>query len=122
MEFALNNLIALCLLVFFGQSSIAGTLTLHSIPSPIGINWKSPSHLGFSTLRNQIAKVNGGERHEIGHVYVELSCGDSTLYTGMTSQGNSEERSDMLSKGYGLGILFKTFAGMLDNSDATLKD
>jgi hypothetical protein len=96
-------------------STRANDFTLHFIPSPKGVNWSKPQSLAFSVLKNQIAHVSGGDRHEIGHVYEELRCGDQHHYLGVTSVGNSEERELMFKQGYGLGILFHTFRGQFDD-------
>src|SRR5262249_44430205 len=52
----------------------------------------------------------------------EVLCGTDEapiahFYTGMTSSTSSEERKLLLSQGYGLGILFHDFQGMLEQSD-----
>ncbi len=107
---------------FLIQHAHADSLTLHYIPSPKGVNWKNPRHLALSVVINQIARVPGGDRHEIGHVYEELTCGSNTLFTGMTSVGNEEERKNILKEGYGLGVLFKTFNGKLDDPEETKAD
>jgi hypothetical protein len=98
------------------------SITLHLIPSPKGINWRKPQALAVTAIKNQIARSPGGKRHAIGHVYVELTCGNQHLFTGMTSQNDTEEREALFKKGYGLGILFKDYAGKLENSDDVEKD
>jgi ribosomal protein L31 len=93
------------------------SLTLHLIPSPKGISWVKPQSLALTAIKNQIARSPGGKRHAIGHVYVELSCSEHHFFTGMTSQNDTEERVALFKQGYGLGILFKNYAGKLENSD-----
>ena len=110
------------LMIFTSLTSSAGEVTLHLIPAPTRTNWSSPQKLAVSAVVNQVAKYNGGERHEIGHVYVELSCRGTHLFTGSTSDGNSEERKDLFIKGYGLGIVLKNFVGKLDDPQASQSD
>ena len=73
----------------------SGEVTLHFIPAPTRTDWRSPQKLALSAVKNQLAPVNGGQRHEIGHAYVELSCRGTHFFTGTTSDGNSEERKDL---------------------------
>jgi len=105
----------------FGTLLAASVLTLHLIPSPKGIHWTKPQALAISAIRNEIARSPAGKRHPIGHVSVELSCGDQHLYTAMTSQNDSEERRALL-HGYGLGVLFKDYAGRLETSKEVSAD
>jgi hypothetical protein len=97
-------------------------LTLHFIPPPKPMHWSTPKRLAWSAVWNQVAPVNAGNRHEIGHVYVELQCGETHLFTGVTSEGNSEERRNLLKEGYGLGVLTKTYAGKFDDPSKTEAD
>ena len=90
-------------------------VTLHFIKAPLKTNWKSPRSLALSTLKNQIARVPGGKRHEIGHVYAELRCGDQHIYSGVTSLNNTEERSAIFKEGYGLGVVIKNYSGKFDS-------
>lgn len=88
-------------------------LTLYFIPSPNGIDWSTPGNMVKDVLKAQI----GGKAHSIGHVNIRVDCptlGRSRL-TGMTSDGNTEERELLFERGYGLGILFHTFLGRLDH-------
>ena len=100
----------------------SGEVTLHFIPAPTRTDWRSPQKLAVSAVKNQLAPVNGGQRHEIGHTYVELSCRGAHFFTGATSDGNSEERKDLFLTGYGLGIVLKNFKGKLDDADLAAKD
>jgi hypothetical protein len=100
----------------------AQELTLHFIPSPTGVNWKSPQTLAVSVIKNQFSKHAGLERHEIGHVYVELNCGQNPIFTGMTTSSDTEERDALLKYGYGLGLVFKTYSGKLDDNEFVKTD
>jgi hypothetical protein len=109
-------------LLTLSSAFAANQVTLHFIPSPKGINWKRPETLADSTLINQIAKVHGGDRHSVGHVYEELECGQTHFFTGATDVGNSQESHALFKEGYGLGILLKTYDGLLDATDDAEKD
>ncbi len=115
------KLLVLPLLVF-SIFARAGEVTLHFIPAPTFTNWSSPQKVAKSVLVNQFAKYNGGNRHEIGHLYVELTCGSTHILTGSTSQNNTEERRAIFIKGYGLGIVLKNFAGKLDAQEDVEQD
>lgn len=95
----------------------ADELTLHFVPSPKGINWSRPKTLAYSTLWNQVAKVDGGARSSIGHVYVEMNCGGTHFFTGATDIGNAQEKKALFRDGYGFGVLLKTYVGVLNDSD-----
>lgn len=97
-------------------------LTIHMIPSPKGINWYKPQALAVSAIKNQIARSPAGKVHGIGHVYVELKCGETHFFTGMTSQTDTEEREALFKQGYGLGILFKNYLGKLELDSDVRKD
>lgn len=91
-------------------------LTLHFTHSPRGIDWKNPQTLAVSVLRNTIAPVRAS-RHAIGHVRIELKCGDSYLMTGMTNKYGSDTRDAVLKDGYGLGVVLKTYRGELEQTE-----
>lgn len=104
------------------SASAKNELTLHFIPSPKGINWSRPKTLAESTLLNQVAKVNGGKRAAIGHVYVEMNCGDTHFFTGATDIGNSQELKALFVDGYGLGVMLKNYIGVLNDSAEAERD
>jgi len=106
----------------FSGASDAAELTLHLIPAPTRTDWSSPQSLARSALKNQFVKYNGGGRHSIGHLYVELNCQSGHFFTGSTSTGNTEERKAILFQGYGLGIVLKNYQGKLDASEDTEQD
>lgn len=114
------------------QSSIS----LYMIRSPHGLDWRSPSLLVKSTLKNSFTSVgffskktvyvrdqgfeeqefwNSVPNHPIGHLEVAIRCeGENSIYTGMTSSDDFEAPYDMFINGYGLGILMKTQEGKLE--------
>ncbi len=106
---------------FLTGHSYSQELTIYTIPSPKGVNWKSPGTLMFSYISNTFAKSRyGREKHPIGHMIVELK--DSTRYAlcGATNQAHSGMTKKVMQKGYGLGILFETIKGRLDEKDNNL--
>ncbi|NDG83568.1 MAG: hypothetical protein EBX52_00845, partial [Proteobacteria bacterium] len=107
---------------FFSAHSRADSITLHFIKSPKPTDWTSPRKLAFSAIRNLVAKVHGGKRHSIGHVYVELQCGNQHLLTGVTSDNDQEERNALFLDGYGLGVLLRNSAGKFDDLDEIAAD
>jgi hypothetical protein len=94
--------------------ALADELVLHLIPAPTRTDWRSPRKLAISALRNELVAHEGLKRHGIGHLYVELKCGNTRILTGTTSTGNKEERQALFKEGYGLGVLFKNYQGKLD--------
>lgn len=92
----------------------ADELVLHLIPAPTRTDWRTPRKLALSVIRNELVGHEGLKRHGIGHLYVELNCGQTRILTGATSTGNTEERRALFKEGYGLGVLFKNYQGKLD--------
>lgn len=88
----------------------ANELSLYFIPSPKGMDWSSPSNLAKSALMNKIAF----KPHFMGHVWVELKCGQSHDLTGMIGQ-NFDYLSQLLLNNRGLGILYHSFDGRLED-------
>jgi hypothetical protein len=109
------------LLLFTAGQACAQELTIYTIPSPKGINWESPRKLIFSYIANTLVRSRyGKEKHPIGHMLVELR--DSTRYAlvGTTAIPHSGMTKKVIRKGYGLGILFETITGKLDEKEANL--
>lgn len=88
----------------------ANELSLFFIPSPKGMDWSSPSNLAKSALMNKISF----EPHFMGHVWVELKCGQNHDLTGMVGQ-NFDYLSQLLLNNRGLGILYHSFDGRLED-------
>lgn len=84
-------------------------LTLYFVPSPKGIDWSSPSKLGWSALRNYLSF----RPHFMGHVFVEFQWGKNREVTGMVPTA-SDYFSQLLIHGRGLGILYHCFPGRLE--------
>ncbi len=124
--FSINEMraffVMLLLSPFLSPRAYSDQITLHFIKAPTPTRWTSPRSLTLSALRNQVAKVPGGARHSIGHVFVELQCGNSLTYSGVTSTGNSEERRAIFLEGYGMGVVFKNYRGKFDSQEFIKKD
>jgi hypothetical protein len=90
------------------------------------MDWRSPSHLAWSAIANELSPSRYLSKHSIGHVNIELRC-DATqghdsriVYSGMTSDGESLERDALLKENIGLGVLFRDFPGRLESADEIL--
>jgi hypothetical protein len=90
----------------------ANDLTLFFVPSPEGINWNSPSELVKSALKNKITF----HKRFIGHVFVELICGEVHELTGMTGD-NFDYLNQLLIGQKGLGIMYHSFPGALEKKE-----
>lgn len=88
----------------------ANELSLYFIPSPKGMDWSSPSQIAKTALMNKLAFKS----HFMGHVWVELKCGNEHDLTGMIGQ-NFDYLSQLLLNNRGLGILYHSFDGRLED-------
>ncbi len=98
--------------IFCSLQTLASTtnkLTLYFIPSPLGMDWSSPSTLAMSALKNRLSFKS----RFMGHVFVELDCNGDKQLTGMVGK-----RFDYLTQLFiherGLGVLFHSFDGGLE--------
>lgn len=94
-------------------------MTLYFIPSPVGMDWSTPSKLAVSALKNRLTLKS----RFMGHVFVELKCGEKREITGMVGQ-NFDYLRQLLVENRGLGILYHSFEGRLEDAaevDAELK-
>jgi hypothetical protein len=98
--------------LLFITKTWANDLTLYFIPSPKGMDWSSPSSITMSGIKNRLSF----EKRYIGHVFVELSCGDEKKLSAMTGD-TSGLISELLIQGRGLGILFHSFEGSLETEN-----
>lgn len=106
---------ALFLLV--SQAWAKEELTLYFIPSPLGLDWSSPKNLAISALKNRLSL----KPRFIGHVFVELSCGNETHLTGMVGK-EFDYLNQLLIEQKGLGILYHSFEGQLEEKAAIEKE
>lgn len=98
-----------------------GWLLLYVLPPPVALKWTTPAALMASAIRSyfrgsanvKAEKVRYG--HPIGHVHLEMTCtkGDRTETLPLTGQTSDEESPTMA--GDALGILFRDYAGRLDD-------
>ncbi len=76
------------------------------------MDWSTPSMLAKSALVNRISM----KPRFIGHVFVELKCGASHELTGMVGK-NFDYLNQLLVEQKGLGILFHSFEGTLEEKE-----
>lgn len=111
----------LLLALFLSFSATAKEeMTLYFIPSPLGIDWSTPSNLAWSALKNRLSL----QSRFMGHVFVELECGENKELTGMVGK-NFDYLNQLLIHGRGLGILYHSFDGTLEEApkvDAEIKE
>jgi hypothetical protein len=93
-----------------------GKLTLYAIPPPAPLDWSTPNNLLASVLTSSSAGsalVAAGDAvmtHEIGHVNLELDCGDDSIpLTGQTGGGE-----DWQAATDGAGLLLRDTPGAMD--------
>ena len=85
-------------------------LTLYFIPSPMGLDWSSPADIALSALKNRLSFRS----HFMGHVFVELECGNQKEQTGMVGK-NFDYLTQLFVHKRGLGILYHSFDGHLED-------
>jgi hypothetical protein len=110
-------IVSLLLLNSYAFASSQNELTLHFIPSPVGMDWTTPSTLAKSALLNRISL----KPRFIGHVFVELECGEEHELTGMTGK-KFDYLNQLLIEQKGLGILYHSFEGGLEDKEKILPE
>jgi hypothetical protein len=109
-----------------GTAAQAHEIVLHFYPSPAGASWRTPRSLTQSVLLNSFLPQPFPVRHAIGHVAVGVRCGGEDKpfdeLTGMTSADETEDHRLLLKEKVGLGILFHTFSGRLQDSTEVQRD
>jgi hypothetical protein len=113
----MKKLILTSLLLTNYSYAAVGELTLHFIPSPVGMDWSSPSKLAKSAFMNRISL----KPRFIGHVFVELKCGDQHELTGMSGK-RFDYLNQLLIEQKGLGILYHSFEGALEEREKILPE
>ena len=100
-------------------TATAQELTLYVLPAPKPINWHSPGSLVFSYINNAMIanKYGRGQKHAIGHVMVELKYKERYALVGTTATSNRYMMHKVMHRGWGLGILFATINGKLEEAD-----
>jgi len=94
----------------------AGKLSLYLIPPPVRLDWSTPNRLIGDAILGEIgakAVVREGKAalgHSIGHVHVQLDCGEHSIpLTGQTG-GSGSWQSGL----DGFGMLLRAFEGSMD--------
>ncbi len=109
--------LTLLLITFQVMANTDNKLTLYFTPSPQGMDWTSPGNLAWSALKNRLSMKS----RFMGHVYVEIQCGEKRELTGMVGK-NFDYLHQLLVNGRGLGILYHSFDGRLeDKADLDLE-
>lgn len=93
------------------MANTTNSLTLYFIPSPLGLDWSSPAKLAVSAAKNRLRF----QSRFMGHVFVEIQCGDKIERTGMVGT-NFDYLNQLLIEQRGLGVLYHSFAGGLEQS------
>jgi len=95
----------------------AGRLTIYALPPPASLDWSTPNNLLRSVQASRTAGkelVDQGQvamAHSIGHVNVELDCGDDSIpLTGQTDVSGQ----DWQAATDGAGLLLRETPGALD--------
>ena len=95
----------------------AGKLTIYAIPPPVQLDWSTPNALLDTVIASELqapSLIKSGATamtHSIGHVNVELDCGDfSVPLTGQTDTGGG----DWQAATDGAGLLLRDTAGVMD--------
>lgn len=105
----------------------ADQLILYVYSSPRPIHWETPRSLLMSTVENELLSIGSKYAHSIGHVNVELQCGETAEgpaiqeYAGMTSAKGYNPLSLIL-KGYAMGVLFQNFPGTLETQERVTRE
>ncbi len=99
-------------------------IILYAFPSPIPIDWSSPSSLYRSSVKSYIIAHSTNYPYTIGHLNLELR---STLfknakYIGMASANKFQKVNFLLFKGVGLGILGMNMAGEIESEEKIKKN
>lgn len=111
----MKNLIFTALLLS-GSSWAKNEMSLYFKPSPKGYDWSSPSAVLKSAVKNKLSF----DSRFMGHVFVELRCGDQYELTGMSGK-SLDPVTQLLVNQRGLGILYHSFEGELEKT-SELKD
>lgn len=96
-------------------------LTIYFIPSPKRLNWTTPTTLARTILTNKLSR----KRRFMGHVNVELEFSENGekkhFLTGMVA-AKLNAVPLLLKEKAGLGILFHSFKGRLENKEELLPE
>jgi hypothetical protein len=110
------------ILVFFLLFSLARTalsqeLSLYVVPSPHGVDWKSPRSLLASVVKNRLSFSEAWP----GRAFVELKCSTGHELTAMAAE-EFDFLKQLLITGRGWGIFYHSFSGHLMPSEQIEKE
>lgn len=103
-------------LLLLNDHAVAQTLTLYTYPPAHAYRWESPHRLLVSTLNNYIFRSKHKHGRLIGHMIIELKKDADVLYTAMSVTQLTDFRQSLMREKLGLGVLFKTEAGVMEQS------
>lgn len=127
------SIVSLCCSVLLLTGVLAHAenhLTVYIYPAPLGIDWRSPNALGWSTIGNSLLTDKKLHAiHSIGHMNFHLKCDPSNgltegadIETGQTNTDDDEMKSRLLSEGYGLGVMTSDYTGAWEKADDIEED
>ena len=115
-----------------GESSAAvtaaGELTLIVAPPESALDWSSPGSLARTAAAADAAgeahRLRGevGENLSVGHVYVRMRCGDTSIETTGQTLVGSALRGGLMGSFDGAGTLFHRYSGRLNETAAAEAD
>jgi hypothetical protein len=113
----MKNALVFGLFFWFSSFVKANQLTIYAYPSPLGLDWTSPSSLTWTTITNSIYQDNKLINiHSIGHMNFDLSCdGGTRILTGQTS-ADDVEITRIMDEGYGLNVALTPSLGRWETS------
>jgi hypothetical protein len=109
--------ILLALAFSFGAQAQSNLIRLHLLPPTQPLDWTTPRTLFMSALKN---RWEGGGR-PFGHVYTEIHCGQKKIVTSTRSK-KFNPISEFVNEGRGLGILYHTYEGELEEGPTLEKE
>ena len=100
-----------------GCQPAVGKLTVYAIPPPVALDWSTPNNLlgtvqaSRTAAKALVASQEAAITHSIGHVNIELDCGDDSIpLTGQTGGG-----ADWPAATDGAGLLLRDTPGAMDD-------
>ena len=115
-------LITLFFICLTGIAQADNFLKLYFFPTPYSYDWSTPQNLARSVIKNTLLPSKFNYKASIGHVAVELKCGESFYaLTGMAMANKGDENDLILKDKIGLGILFYPMNGRLQ-TETELKE
>lgn len=85
--------------------------------SPNILNWKTPSTLAKTLLKNSLSGFVGKRKITLGHINIEASCNNQKSYMGMHYKDKKEGIKLIFTDKVGLGLLFHNMIGRYDTKE-----